>query len=88
MKLNITDTTTIVEFQNEFMHFFPFLKIEFFTKPHEKGGTSWSRYMVFNRMTPLSTIEHFKAPGVLEFNADMPVGDFEQKFWEQSGLST
>lgn len=88
MKLNITNTTTIVEFQSEFMRFFPFLKIEFFTKPHERGGTSWSRYMVFNRLTPLSTIDHFKAIGSIEFDAEMPVGDFEQKIWAQFGLST
>lgn len=88
MKLSITATSTIADFQNEFMHLFPFLKIEFFTKPHEKGGESWSKYMIFNRVTPLSTLENFKEIGVLEFDSDMPVGDFEQKMWDQFGLST
>lgn len=88
MKLNITSSTTIVDFQNEFMRLFPFLKIEFFTKPHERGGTSWSKYMVFNRMTPLSKIENFKEMGLFEFESDMSVGDFEQELWTKFGLST
>lgn len=87
MKINITATKTVAELQEEFNHFFPFLKIELFTKPHEKGGASWSKYIIFEKTTPLSEIENFKGDGALEFTPETTVGAFEQAAWEQFGLA-
>ena len=84
----IATTTTVVDFQNEFMRLFPFLKIEFFREPHNRGQVSVSEDMIFNRITPLSKIEHFTQTGTFEFNPDMPVADVEQKLQDQFGLST
>ena len=87
-KMTITTTTKIVDFQNEFMRLFPFLKIEFFREPHDKGEKSASEDMVFNRITPLSKIDNFTKMGVFEFNPDMLVTDVEQELQKQFGLST
>jgi hypothetical protein len=84
--MTINTTTKIVDFQNEFMRLFPFLKIEFFTEPHNKGEKSVSEDMVFNRTTPLSKIENFEKTGVFEFNPEMKIGDVEQKLQDQFGL--
>jgi hypothetical protein len=61
--MTIATTTTIVDFQNEFMELFPFLKIEFFRELHNKNEKSVSEDMIFNRITPLSTIENFTKTG-------------------------
>ena len=86
--MTITATTTIVDFQNEFMGLFPFLKIEFFREPHNRSEKSVSEDMIFNRITPLSTIDNFKKPGVFDFNPEMLVTDVEQQLQAQFGLST
>lgn len=40
MKLHVDDSRLISEIQEEFNKTFPYLKIEFFKKPHETGETS------------------------------------------------
>jgi hypothetical protein len=87
MKFSITATKTVAELQEEFGKYFPFLKIELFTKPHEKGSASWSKHMVFDKATPLSKIENFKAEGEYEFSEGMSVGSFEVELWEKYGLA-
>jgi hypothetical protein len=86
--MTITTSTTIVDFQNQFMRLFPFLKIEFFREPHDRSEKSVSEDMIFNRITPLSEIDNFKKTGVFEFNPEMLITDVEQQMQAQFGLST
>jgi hypothetical protein len=87
MQLTITATKTIAQLQEEFNGYFPFLKIELFTKPHERGGASWSKYMIFKKDTPLSEIELFKGEGAYEFTEGISVGAFETDLWDKFGLA-
>lgn len=86
--MTINTTTKVVDFQNEFMRLFPFLKIEFFRVPHDRSEKSVSEDMIFNRTTLLSEIDNFKKTGIFEFNPEMLVTDVEQQLLAQFGLST
>jgi hypothetical protein len=86
--MTISTATTIVDFQNEFMGLFPYLKIEFFREPHNRSEKSVSEDMIFNRTTPLSKIEHFMQAGTFELNPEMLITDVEQQLQAQFGLST
>ncbi len=89
MNMNINKNRTIAEIQMEFANMFPFLKIEFFTRPHEAGGASWSKYMVFNRTKTMGEIGKLKSDeNVFEVTPSMSVNDFEQGLQNQFGLST
>jgi hypothetical protein len=89
MNMNINKNRTIAEIQTEFTKMFPFLKIEFFTRPHEAGGTSWSKYMIFNRTKTLGEIGKLKSDeNTFEVTTSMSVNDFEQGLQNQFGLST
>ncbi len=86
--MTIAKTTTIFDFQNEFMRLYPFLKIEFFRKPHYRGKASVSEDMIFNRTTLLGATDNFKQGGIFEFNSEKSIADVEQKLQDQFGLST
>jgi hypothetical protein len=87
MKITIKADKKISEFQNEFTCFFPFLKAEFFTRPHDEGGASWSKYMYFNRTKTLGEIGKVENESDFEFTPQMTVGTFEQALWSQYGLA-
>ena len=46
MKLHIEDKRTLAEIQEEFNKAFPFLKLEFFKKPHAEGELSPMNEMI------------------------------------------
>lgn len=88
MKFNINKSTTIAEMQTAFSKLFPFLKIEFFTRPREADGSLWSKYMVFNRTKTMDEIGQIKADdNSIEINPSMTVNDFEQQLQDEFGLS-
>lgn len=86
MKLTINDSKKIKDIQNEFNGMFPFLKVEFFSKPHEAGGGSEKKYMSDANKTihECRTIHH---NGPLEVVPTMTVTDLEKDFQNVYGLS-
>lgn len=88
MNININSNKTIAEVQAEFTRIFPFLKIEFFTRPHETGGSSWSKHMIFNRTKTMGEIGKLKNDeNAFELTPSMSVNDFEQGLQNSYGLS-
>ncbi len=87
MTMDIKPDTKIIEFQSEFITLFPNLKIEFFTRPHEEGGTSWSKYMHFKRTKTLGEIGQVQGESTLEFTPQMTTGAFEQALWQKYALA-
>ncbi len=85
--ISIYPERKITEFQRDFSVLFPFLKVEFFTRPHEEGGATWSKYMHFDGTKTLGEIGHVQGETTFEFSAAMQVGKFEQALWEQYGLA-
>ena len=88
MKLQINKSTTITEIQTEFSKLFPFLKIEFFTRPREANGSLWSKYMVFNHNKKMDEIGQIKTDkNAIEITSLTTVNDFEQQLQDEFGLS-
>ncbi len=86
MKLHIEDKRTISEIQEEFTASFPFLKLEFFKKPHETGEAS-----PLNEMIPAESTfgEHrtISTEGDMIVTADMTVEEVESGFQKTYGIS-
>ncbi|HMX81827.1 MAG TPA: hypothetical protein PKL94_00690 [Saprospiraceae bacterium] len=53
MKLKITQSTTIGEVKKHFTDAYPFLKLEFFSKPHDAYKTSPAKFIVHDETKSL-----------------------------------
>ena len=88
MKLQVNKRTTIAEMQTEFSKLFPFLKIEFFTRPREADGSLWSKHMVFNHNKTMDDVGQLKADNnTIEISPSMTVNAFEQNLQKDFSLS-
>ena len=86
MKLRIDDKRPISAIQEEFNTAFPFLKIEFFKKPHEAGEAS----PIGEMLSPDSDLGRWRtnhSEGELTITKDSIVEEVESKFQEKFGLS-
>ena len=87
MKISISDNKKIQFIQKEFNEMFPFLKIEFFTKPHRTGGTS-PRKQMKNPDSTLKQCRSVHGSGNITITPAMTVAELEQNFYSLFGLST
>ena len=85
MKITINDQRKIFAIQEEFNHFFPYLKLEFFSKPHTYGGANEKKFMKSNSKTlgECRTIHH---AGQITIEPGMTVAELEQHFRDVFGL--
>jgi hypothetical protein len=87
MKIEINDHRKIFEIQKEFSEMFPFLKVDFFGKPHTVKGAS-------PKMTPVGpskTIGECRSThtkGILTITPHMTVNELENELRDNFGLST
>ena len=51
MKIIINDKRKVFAIQEEFNKEYPFLKLEFFSKPHTSGGASAQKFISHNSKT-------------------------------------
>ena len=87
MKIQISPEVRIQDVQKQFSGLFPYLKIEFFTKPHEIGEGSWSKFMIFDRHKALGDIATYtQMEGDIEFSEETTVAVFEQTMQSRFGL--
>ncbi len=86
MKLHIDDTRSIKEIQGEFEKAFPYLKIEFFKKPHEIGEASPITDMLPTETT-LGEWRTIHTEGDLIFSKESTVQEVESGFQEKFGIS-
>lgn len=86
MKITINDHRKIFAIQEEFSSLFPYLKIEFFSKPHTSGGESSKKLIRHNSKTigECRTSHH---SGSITITSGMTVSDLEQRFQDVYGLS-
>lgn len=85
MKIHIDDTKDILSIQKEFSANFPFLKIEFFSKPHKKGIGTERKYMKVGSVN-IGECRTKHTSGELDISSDMTVHLVEKKFAEIYGL--
>lgn len=86
MKILIQGNRTISEIQKDFSDLFPFLKIEFFSKPHSSGAGS-SKNSIQDHDIQLSKLGLDQREGDFEVLPEMTVSEFEQGILKFFGLS-
>ena len=86
MKITINDSRKIGGIQKEFTEAFPFLKLEFFAKPHKKGGGSPKKMMNIDAKT-LGECRTVHKKGHISIIAAMTVSELEQQFQDRYGLT-
>ena len=86
MNILINDHRKIFSIQKEFNEVFPYLKIEFYSKPHKHDGPSSKKIMKHPSKTlGQCRVAHNK--GTLTIMPEMTVADLEQNFNDVYGLS-
>lgn len=86
MHIEINDNTSLLEIQKVFSDYYPYLKIEFFTRSHKKYESSEPAFCI----NPLKRIGEIKAThvsGLLEILPLHKVCDIEKEFQQRFGLS-
>ena len=86
MKIDISDHRRIYTIQKEFSEQFPFLKIEFFAKPHTSGGAA-SKKIITQSSKKLGTCRTIHHKGSVGINPEMSVRELCQVFNDEYGLT-
>lgn len=86
MKIDINDHRKIHAIQQEFSALFPWLQIEFFSKPHKMGGGSPRAQLVASSKT-LGECRTVHDSGTITITPGMTVADLEQSFHDVYGLA-
>jgi hypothetical protein len=86
MKITINDNRKILAIQKEFTKEFPYLKLEFFSKPHKVGGSSSKKTMKAGAKT-LGECRTIHDSGTITIVPKMTVADLEQSFRDVYGLA-
>ncbi|HEX5625450.1 MAG TPA: hypothetical protein VFX48_05495 [Saprospiraceae bacterium] len=87
MKITISDSISIEDIQNSFSKKYPFLKIEFFSKPHAVHTGSRKEFMIPSQ-TMIKDCRTIHDKGNLDIHPYTTVAELEQKFQELFGLYT
>ncbi|MFM7728163.1 MAG: hypothetical protein ACKO7B_15795 [Flavobacteriales bacterium] len=85
MKLQIHHDDTLEKVQRSFNSEFPYLKLEFFSRPHDKGKPSEKQYMINSRRT-LETCNPSILNKTLSIPTAMTVHELEHTFRQELGL--
>jgi hypothetical protein len=85
MKITINDHRKIFAIQEEFNNFFPYLKLEFFSKPHTVNGASAKNLIKHNSKT-LQECRTVNNSGEIDITPHLTVSDLEQRFQDVYGL--
>lgn len=85
MKVIINDKRKIFAIQEEFNKLFPYLKLEFFSKPHKPGGANGKKFIKHNSKT-LGECRTIHNKGQITITPQMTVSDLEQRFGDVYGL--
>lgn len=85
LTIAINDRRKIFAIQEEFNHWFPNLKIEFFSKPHTKEGPHSDKINKEpgHRLADCRTVH---TSGTISIRKDMSIADLERNFQDVFGL--
>ena len=86
MYLELNDNITLREIQETFSNYYPYLKIEFYSKRHEKYEPSDENREIEPNIL-ISDIKAAHVSGVLQILPLFRVWEVEQEFQERFGLS-
>lgn len=83
--MKINNSKQLKDLQNEFNQVFPYLKIEFFCKPHEEGNGSDEADILNSELT-VGEVRNNETDGFMPMNGALPVGVFENLLKDNFGL--
>jgi hypothetical protein len=86
MKISINDHRKINAIQAEFSEMFPFLKIEFFAKPHQSTGMASDKLIKYGSKT-IGECRTIHNMGILTISSEMSSTDLENNFRDIFGLN-
>lgn len=86
MEIQISDARTVSDVQRDFNNEFPFLKIEFFDIPHNRGASS-PKSRMYNNERKLAYCRKVHNEGNLDIKGSRTVAELEKELWEIYGLS-
>jgi len=86
MEITINDHRKIFAVQEEFSQTFPFLKLEFYEKPHQSDGKSFAEHTVGSSKT-LGECRTMHTEGTLHITPGMSVTELEENFADIHGLT-
>ena len=86
MTIRLNPEMTINEVQEQFSALFPYLKIDFYTVPHDEGGSVWSKYQIFDEQKKLRDISPLSETKTYEITDTTTTGAFEQDLHQPFGL--
>jgi hypothetical protein len=85
MELHLTSETLTSSLKESFSTLFPFLKLEFFHKPHSATQGS-PRSDMYKGDHPVSEVGFSGRAGQLSIQPEMRIADFERSLYEDFGL--
>ena len=86
MKLQINNKTKIIDLQKVFSDAYPYLKIEFYSKPHREKQLSSAK----DRISPgeiFSELDSFKGRNYISIGENRTVADVEAEFYDKFGIA-
>ncbi len=86
MHIEINSKTIIKDIQKTFSDFYPFLKLEFYGKPHDKYELSDANDIIPSEMS-LGELNAVNLPAVIHVRPLEKVREFEAELLQQYGLS-
>lgn len=85
MKITINDRRKIFAIKEEFNTIFPFLQLEFFSKPQTLGGPPAKKIVKMSSKT-IGESRTMHNSGDITISKEMTVGELEQRFSDVYGL--
>ena len=86
MYINISAETRLSDIKKQFSDIYPFLKIEFFKRPHAKHKLSSEADRIIQDK-PIASLAKVNADIAIDINGKRTVLQVEQDFWNYFGLS-
>jgi hypothetical protein len=86
MTININPDTRLSDIKKQFSDVYPYLKIEFFKRPHAKHKLSSETDRIISDK-PMASLAKAGASAAIDINGKRTVLQVEQDFWDLFGLS-
>ena len=86
MELRVDKEMKIKDIQKAFSNQYPFLKIEFFKKPHARNKLS-PRTEMLNANIPVRDFAKFHYASRINIDGMRTIGEVEKDFWEMFSMS-
>lgn len=84
--MKITDDKKLIDIQNQFSQHFPYLRIEFYSEPHESKVGSPNNEKLDAQMT-VGAVRQVHTTGDLSINGHQKVSTLEANFRDRYGLN-